>query len=166
MKEIPYAKKINPKTKAVIILLGLFFIGAIIGFVVSTIGLGFIRDVLQNLDIQPTEVQERRFTALYTASIVINCIDATLLVGILYLYIDSYRKTKSSFLIGLTFFIGILLSRSILSLVTIQLLFTEYIQLLPSLAKAISSTGVGSFSFLLNIFEIIAISILLYLSME
>lgn len=166
MKEVPYSNKMSPKGKAVIIILGLVFIGVIIGFVVSTIGLGFIRGVLQNLDIQPTEVQERRFTALYTVSIVINCIDATLLVGILLLYVDSYRKTKSSFLMGLTFFIGVLLSRSILSLVTIQSLFTEYIQLLPSIAKAISTTGVGSFSFLLNVFEIIAISILLYLSME
>jgi hypothetical protein len=166
MKEIPYKNKINPKLKAVIVILGLIFIGVIIGCIVSVVGLGFIRDVLQNLDIQPTQIQERRFTTLYTVSIVINCIDATLLVGILLLYIDSYRKTKSSFLMGLIFFIGVLFSRSILSLVTIQSLFTEYIQLLPSLAQAISTTGVGSFSFLLNVFEIIAISILLYLSME
>jgi hypothetical protein len=166
MKELPYTNKMSPKGKAVIIIVGLVFIGVIIGFVVSTIGLGFIRDVLQKLDIQPTEIQERRFTTLYTVSIVINCIDATLLVSILLLYIDSYRKTKSSFLMGLIFFIGILLSRSILSFVTIQSLFTEYIQFLPSLAKAISTTGIGSFSFLLNVFEIIAISILLYLSME
>ncbi|DAC72907.1 MAG TPA: hypothetical protein DSN98_02795 [Thermoplasmata archaeon] len=166
MKEIPYSNKISPKMKAVIIILGLVFIGVIIGFVVSTIGLGFIRDVLQNLNIQPTDAQEHRFSNLYTASIVINCIDATLLVGILIMYIDSYRKTKSSFLMGLTFFIGVLLARSLLSLVTIQSLFTEYVQILPTLAKAISTTGVGSFSFLLNVFEIIAVSILLYLSME
>lgn len=166
MKEIPYTKKINPKTKAVIIILSLFFIGIVIGCIVSTIGLGFIQEVIHDLNIQPTEAQERRFTLLYTVSMVINCIDATLLIGILYMYVDSYRKTKSSFLMGLTFFIGVLLSRSILSLVTIQSLFTEYIQLLPSIAKAISTTGIGSFSFLLNVFEIIAISILLYLSLE
>ncbi len=166
MKELPFTNKINPKLKALIVILGLFFIGVIIGCIVSLVGLGLIRDVLQNLNIQPTELQERRFTILYSVSIVVNCIDATLLVGILVLYIDSYRKTKSSFLMGLTFFISVLLARSILSLITIQSLFTEYIQLLPSLAKAISTTGVGSFSFLLNIFEIIAISILLYLSME
>ena len=166
MKEIPYTHKISPKMKAIIVIISLVLIGVIIGFIISTIGLGFIREVLQTLNIQPTDAQERRFTTLYTASIVINCIDATLLVGILFLYIDSYRKTKSSFLMGLTFFIGVLLSRSILSLVTIQSLFTEYIHLLPSLANAISTTGIGSFSFLLNVFEIIAISILLYLSME
>jgi hypothetical protein len=166
MKNNPYQHKINPKMKAVIIIIGLIFIGVVIGMIISLIEIGSIKEVLQNLDIQPTAAQERRFTMLYIISIVINCIDLTLLVGILWIYIDSYRKTKSSFLLGLTFFIGVLLSRSFLSLAVVQSLFTDYIKLLPSISKAISTTGIGSFSFLLNVFEIIAVSILLYLSME
>ena len=98
---------------------------------------------------------------------IINCVDIILLLGILWIYLDSYRKTKSSFMLGLTFFIGVLFTRSIVTLVTIHSLFIEYVRAIPVLTKAfVIGGGFGTFSFFLNIFEIIAISILLYLSME
>jgi uncharacterized membrane protein (DUF485 family) len=167
MKDFPYKNTISPKAKALIVITSLIFIGIVVGFIFSTIGFNSIKDALQQSGYQATDAQERRFSLLYTASMIINCVDIVLLIGILWIYLDTYRKTKSSFMLGLSFFIGVLFTRSILTLITINSLFTEYVRSIPLLAKALGvGGGFGTFSFFLNVFEIIAISILLYLSME
>jgi hypothetical protein len=167
MKDIPYKNTISPKAKALIVIASLMFIGIVVGFIFSTIGFNSIKDALQQSGYQATDVQERRFSLLYTTSMIINCVDIVLLIGILWIYIDSYRKTKSSFMLGLTFFIGVLFTRSIVTLVTVHSLFIEYVRAIPLLTKVfVIGGGFGSLSFFLNVFEIIAISILLYLSME
>ncbi|VVB60092.1 Uncharacterised protein [uncultured archaeon] len=167
MKDFPYKNTISPKAKAVIVIASLIFIGIAVGFIFSTIGFHSIKDAIQQSGYQTTDAQERRFSLLYTASMIINCVDIILLIGILWIYLDSYRKTKSSFMLGLTFFIGVLFTRSIVALVTIHSLFIEYVRAIPVLTKAfVIGGGFSTFNFFLNIFEIIAISILLYLSME
>jgi hypothetical protein len=167
MNDFPYKNTISPKAKALIVIASLIFIGIIVGLIFSTIGFNFIKEAIQQSGYQATDAQERRFSLLYTVSMIINCVDIILLVGILWIYLDSYRKTKSSFMLGLTFFIGVLFTRSIVTLVTIHSLFIEYVRAIPFLTKAfVMGGGFGTFSFFLNIFEIIAISILLYLSMD
>jgi len=167
MKDFPYKNTISPKAKGLIVIASLIFIGIVVGFIFSTIGFNFINDAIQQSGYQVTDAQERRFSLLYTVSMIINCVDIILLIGILWIYLDSYRKTKSSFMLGLTFFIGVLFTRSIVTLVTIHSLFIEYVRAIPVLTKAfVIGGGFGTFSFFLNVFEIIAISILLYLSME
>jgi hypothetical protein len=167
MKDFPYKNTISPKAKRLIVIASLIFIGIIIGLIFSTIGFNFIKDAIQQSGYQATDVQERRFSLLYTASMIINCVDIILLIGILWIYLDSYRKTKSSFMLGLTFFIGVLFTRSLVTLITIHSLFIEYVRAIPLLTKTfVIGGGFGTFSFFLNIFEIIAIFILLYLSMD
>jgi uncharacterized membrane protein (DUF485 family) len=167
MKDFPYKNTISPKAKVLIVITSLIFIGIVVGFIFSTIGFNFIKEAIQQSGYQATNAQERRFSLLYTVSMIINCVDIVLLIGILWIYLDSYRKTKSSFMLGLTFFIGVLFTRSIVTLVTIHSLFIEYVRAIPLLTKAfVIGGGFGTFSFFLNIFEIIAISILLYLSMD
>lgn len=167
MKNFPFKNRISPKAKGLIIIVSLIFIGIIIGFVFSIIGSNSIREAIQQSGYDITAVQQRRFVLLYTISMIINYVDIILLIGILWIYLDSYRKTKSSFMLGLTFFIGVLFTRSLVTLVTIHSLFIEYVRAIPVLTKAfVIGGGFGTFSFFLNIFEIIAICILLYLSME
>lgn len=167
MKNFPFKNTINPKVKGLIVIISLIFIGIIVGLIFSIMGFHAINNAIQQSNYDITEMQERRFALLYTASMTINCVDIILLIGILWIYLDSYRKTKSSFMLGLTFFIGVLFTRSLLTLVTIHSLFIEYVRAIPLLTKVfVIGGGFGSFSFFLNVFEIIAIIILLYLSME
>jgi uncharacterized membrane protein (DUF485 family) len=167
MKELPYKNTISQKSKSLIVIMSLIFIGIIVGLIFATIGTNSIRDAIQQSGYETTDIQERRFSLIYTASTIINWVDLILLIGILWIYFDSYRKTRSGFMLGLTFFIGVLFTRSLVTLVTIHSLFIEYVRAIPLLTKAfIIGGGFGTFSFFLNIFEIIAISILLYLSMD
>ena len=167
MKELPYKKTISPKAKGLIIIASLIFLGIIVGLIFSTIAFNSIKDAIQQSGYQITDIQGRRFSLLYTASMIINFVDIILLIGILLIYLDSYKKTKSSFMLGLTFFIGVLFTRSLVTLVTIHSLFIEYVRAIPLLTKAfVIGGGFGTFSFFLNFFEIIAICILLYLSMD
>ena len=167
MKNFPYKNTISPKTKRLIVIASFIFIGIIVGVIFSTVGFNAIKDAIQQSGYETTVIQERRFSLLYTISMIINCVDIILLIGILWIYLDSYRKTKSSFMLGLTFFIGVLFTRSLVTLVTIHSLFIEYVRAIPLLTKTfVIGGGFGTFSFFLNIFEIIAISILLYLSMD
>ena len=167
MKNYPYKNTISPKMKGLIVIASCIFIGIIAGIIFSTVGFNAIKDAIQQSGYETTVTQERRFSLLYTISMIINCVDIILLIGILWIYLDSYRKTKSSFMLGLTFFIGVLFTRSLVTLITIHSLFLEYVRAIPLLTKTfVIGGGFGTFSFFLNIFEIIAISILLYLSMD
>ena len=137
MKDFPYKNTISPKAKALIVIASLIFIGIVVGFIFSTIGFNSIKDALQQSGYQATDAQERRFSLLYTASMIINCVDIVLLIGILWIYLDSYRKTKSSFMLGLTFFIGVLFTRSIVTLITVHSLFIEYVRAIPASHESI-----------------------------
>ena len=68
-----------------------------------------------------------------------SALNMILLAALLYLYLSSYRKTKSHFTLGLSFFIGVLLTQRVLFLI---------FPLLPQL------------------FETLALAILLVLSLE
>ena len=79
----------------------------------------------------------------------ITIINIFLLLALLIIYFDSYLKTKSSFMLGLVFFIGTLMIQSILSIPVIRAFFGfPYLFSLPYM------------------FEMFALVILLVLSME
>jgi len=166
MKDNPYKNKINPKMKALIIILVLFIIGIIVGLIISNIGIILIKQTAEDLGIDIGGAAEQRLIRGYIWLVTIICIDAILLISLLWIYFDTYRKTKSSFILGLNFFIGILLIKSILSIAYLFTLFNDSIRLLPSVLITLGTSGFGALGFFINIFEIIAISILLYLSME
>jgi len=84
--------------------------------------------------------------AIYNLILVLNIF---LLISLLIIYLDTYLKTKSSFMLGLVFFIGTLLIHSILSLPLVGALF-----------------GFPPLFSLPYIFELLALVILLILSME
>jgi hypothetical protein len=166
MKDNPYKNKINPKMKALVKILILFIIGIIIGQIISNIGIILIKQTAENLGIDINETIEKRLINGYTWLVTIICIDAVLLISLLWIYFDTYKKTKSSFILGLNFFIGILLIKSIFQIAYLFTLFNDSIRQLPSVLITLGTSGFGTLGFFINIFEIMAMSILLYLSME
>ena len=101
-----------------------------------------------------TQVLKRVFVDNYVLGTVIVCMNMFLLLGLLGSYISSFRRTKSSFLLGLVLFLGVLFMKSLLSLPFISIL----------LGNSLYQSGI--FSILPNMFETIALIILFYLSME
>jgi hypothetical protein len=166
MNDIPYTKKINQKTKAIVTIFGLIFLGIIIGYIISMFSLQIILSEVDQLPIQIDPTRINRSKNYYTGALIFLTIEITLLVGLLYVYYDSYRKTKSRFLIGLNMFIIALFIRSVLSVVSLHTIATGYIKVIPYVSRTFLTPGFSVLNFVLYIFEIMAISILFYLSME
>lgn len=147
MSDIPYKNKMGPKAKAIAIIILLLTIGMIAGLVISKVGMNYA--IERNPDVNQRLLS--LIGTLCTISVSIFCINISLLLGLLWIYADSFRKTKSSFMLGLLLFIGVLFVQSVLSLILFPL----------SLGENLSLYGI-----LPNMFESIALVILLYLSME
>jgi hypothetical protein len=166
MNDIPYTKKITPRTKALVTICVLIFVGIIIGYLISIFSLQIIRAEIDELPIQVDPARITRSVNYYTGALIFLSIEIILLVGLLYVYYDSYRKTKSRFLIGLNMFIIVLFIRSILSVVSLHSIATEYIRVIPYVSRTFLTPGFSVLNFILYTFEIVALTILLYLSME
>ena len=166
MNKISLLKKLNPKTKATITIFGLIILGVFLGYVISIFSLQIIITELNKLPIQIDPVRIDRSVNYYTGALVCLTVEIIILIGLLYVYFDSYRKTKSTFLIGLNMFILALFIRSILSVVSLQNIATDYIRVSPYVSKTFLTPGFNELNFVVYTFEIIALSILLYLSME
>ena len=147
MSDIPYKNKIDPKTKAIAIIIILLIVGMFVGLVISRASMNYARE--QNQDANQRVLN--LIGTLYALSMSILCINIALLSGLFWIYVDSFRRTKSSFMLGLLLFIGVLFVQSILSLILFPI----------SLGENLSLYGI-----LPNMFETLALIILLYLSME
>ncbi len=166
MNDNPFVKKISSKQKTFLIIVSLFILGIVISQLISTVGIHFIKQTAeeQNIDIKP--LAEQRLIFGYRLLMTIFCIEVVLLLCLLWIYFQIYRKTQSSFILGLNFFIGILLLKSSLSIVYLFTFFNESIKNLPTALNVLGTSGFGVLGFFINIFEIIAIGILLYLALE
>jgi len=102
----------------------------------------------QNRD-GPTDVKIR-----HISSTVVITVNVLLLIGLLNVYIKTYDQTHSSFMLGLIFFISVLLIKSLLSLPALFVLF------------GYTGFGLGVFGVLPHLFETMALVILIILSME
>lgn len=166
MNKIITLKKLNPQKKAVAIILILIGIGVMIGYSISLFSLDVITTELDKLTIQIDPVRIERSVTYYTAALICIGIELSILIGLLYVYCDSVRKTKSRFLIGLNMFILALFIRSILSVISLHNTATEYIRVSPYVSRTFLTPSFSELNFVVYGFEIIALSILLYLSME
>ena len=166
MNDIPYTKKISPKTKAIATILVLIAIGSIIGYAISIFSLQVIITELNKLPIQIDPVRINRSVNYYIGALVCLAVEMMILIGLLYVYIDSYRKTKSRFIIGLNMFILAFFIRSILAVFSLHNIATDYIRVSPYVSRTFLTPGFTELNFIVYVFEIIALSILFYLSME
>jgi len=158
--------KINPRLKAFAAIVVLIFLGIVIGYIVSQFSLDILLDEIDNLPVQIDQSRISRSIDYYTGAVIILTVELVLLLGVLYIYIDSYRETKSRFLIVLNLFIIALVVKSILSIVSLHTVATDYIQVIPYVSRTFLTPGFTMISFVLTTFEIIAISILVYLSLD
>ena len=88
----------------------------------------------------------------YIAQTVVSTVNVALLIFLLTTYIDIYRKTRSQFTFGLIIFSLAFFLRT----VTANPLFMR--------AFGFTAFGLGPFALLPELFELVALSILLYLS--
>jgi len=166
MNKTPLIKKLNLKKKPIIIIFGLIILGIITGYIISAFSLQIIITELNKLPIKIDPIRINRSINYYTGAFVCVAVEILLLIGILYVYFNSYRKTKSWFLLGLNMFILALFIRSVLSVISIQNIATEHIRISPYISRTFLTPGFNELNFVAYAFEIIALSILLYLSME
>ena len=92
-----------------------------------------------------------------TLVLAIEVVNIVLLLGLLYIYVNSYRKVKSEFTMGLIFFISAFLLKSIILLMTLRSIF----RILDTVADA---RGSPMFLLMVNIVECIGLVILLRIS--
>jgi hypothetical protein len=92
------------------------------------------------------------FELFYIAQTVISTVNVALLIFLMTMYIDIYRKTRSQFTIGLIIFSMVFL----LNALTANPLFIWIF--------GFRAFGLGPFALLPDVFEFIALTVLLYLS--
>jgi hypothetical protein len=90
----------------------------------------------------------------YIAKTVVSTINLTLLIFLLLTYIDMYRKTRSEFTIGLMIFSMIFLLNAFTSNPLVMWAF------------GFRAFGLGPFALLPDLFEFVALTVLLYLSVK
>jgi hypothetical protein len=100
----------------------------------------------------PSEYILGDFEFFYIAQTVISTVNVALLAFLLTTYIDIYRKTRSQFTFGLIIFSLVFLLRTLTANPLFMWVF------------GIRAFGLGIFALLPDLFELIALSVLLYLS--
>jgi hypothetical protein len=90
----------------------------------------------------------------YIAQTLISTINVALVIFLLFTYTNIYRRTRSEFTIGLIIFSTVLLTRDLAAN--------------PVVTKAFGfvSYGLGPFALLPALFEFVALSIMIYLTVE
>ena len=147
MSDIPYKQEMNPKTKAIAIIIVLMIIGMAVGLIIVRGSINYAKTKTKDVNQRVVNL----FWTVYTISTIIICINILFLIGLFCIYVQTFRKTKSSFMFGLIIFIGVLFVQSFLSLPIFP----------ASMGESLTLFGI-----LPNMFETIALVILLYLSME
>ena len=180
MKQIPINEEKIPEynKKAVRMILILIILGVITG---SLLSLLFISEANQTIGYMEYEYkpflpgEEYRSGRLATTEIIlpslgvmIVCISTFLLLGLIIVYIKIFLTTSSKYIVGLLFFLTPLFIQSIFSVNTLRSLFVSpaipYNQIQQSIGFGFG--GLGGILIMVSIFEIIGLSILLYLSSE
>jgi hypothetical protein len=100
----------------------------------------------------PSEDIRGDFEFFYIAQTVISTVNVVLLVFLLTTYIDIYRKTRSQFTFGLILFSLVFLLRTLTANPLFMWVF------------GFRAFGLGPFALLPDLFELAALSVLLYLS--
>ena len=162
-------------TKAIGLLLVLFIGGIVLGLILSTIFVTETNERIENLindpwfppvDVSPLTTAE---VFLPTLGVIVVCISIFLLIGLAAVYFRVFLKTKSKYIAGLLFFLIPLFFQTVFSVSTLRSLFLS--PALPfghGIRESIGFEwgGLGQILVIASFFEIIGLSILLYLSTE
>ena len=136
--------------------LGLMVAIIVVAAVVATIGATILiiqhHPHLQNR-VLPTHVAGD-FELFYIMNTVISTINIVLLVSLILIYANIFLKTRSPFTVGLLIFAFVFLVRDLTSSPFITSIY------------GFRAYGLGPFAFLPSVFELVALSVLLYLSVK
>ena len=180
MKQIPIKEDKIPvyNKKAIRMIILLVVLGIITGILLSYF---FISEANQRIetmgnrdrppfqnggfDLEPLTTSD---IILPTLGVIIVCISTYLLLGLIIVYIKIFLKTSSKYIVGLLFFLIPLFIQSIFSVNTLRSLFVSSAIPYPGIRDSVGFGigGLGGILVIVSIFEIIGLSILLYLSSE
>ena len=165
--------------KAIRNILILVICGIITGMVLSNFFIDEANQIVQNIDPrhnpphfpdieyipEPLTIDDIIFP---TVGVIIVCISTFLLIGLIISNVLIYLKTKSKYVIGLLLFFSPLLLQSIFSINTLRSLYiTPAIPFIDIQNRiGFSASGLGGIIVILTIFEIVGLSIVLYLSSD
>jgi sodium--glutamate symport carrier gltS len=173
MKKIEFIDKINPKMRSILFIIFLILIGLIIGQIIGTLSSSYLIEQIEegrphfppdaSILSEEQKNQIQRGVNIISTILSINII---LLIGLIYLFISSYIKIRSRYLIGFVIFVGVFLIKSLSNLIALTPLLSEPIKAAPLAISPLLRGNFGPFGSYFMIFEIIAICILIYLSRE
>jgi len=180
MKQIPIKEEKIPEynKKAIRLIAILIIFGVLTGLILSFL---FVNEANQRIediedrdnpfhpnsgfDTQPLATSDIIFPSF---GVVIVCISTYLLLGLIIVYIKIFLTSSSKYIVGLLFFLIPLFIQSIFSVNTLRSLFVSskipYFNIRESVGFGFG--GLGGILIMVSIFEIIGLSILLYLSSE
>jgi hypothetical protein len=180
MKQIPIKEDKIPEynKKAIRMIILLVVLGIITGLMLSYF---FINEANQRIesmvirDRPPLQNDDIYFDPLTTSDIILPAlgviivsISTYLLLGLIIVYIKIFISSSSKYIVGLLFFLIPLFIQSIFSVNTLRSLFITpkipYFHIRESIGFGIG--GLGGIIVIISVFEIIGLSILLYLSSE
>lgn len=180
MKQIPIKEEKIPEynKKAIKMIVILVILGIITG---SLLSLVFINEA--NLRIEDMQDRHKPFymeeditlepltfmdSIIPSIGVIIVCISTFLLLGLIIVYLKVFLTTNSKYIVGLLFFLIPLFIQSIFSINTLRSLFVSpaipYFNIKENFGFGFG--GLGGILIMVSIFEIIGLSILLYLSAE
>jgi len=180
MKQMPINEEKIPvyNKKAIRIIVILIVLGIITGILLSFLFINEANQRIENMEeidrpfhpgpdftSQPLQTSD---IILPSMGVIIVCISTYLLLGLIIVYIKIFLTTSSKYIVGLLFFLIPLFIQSIFSVNTLRSLFVSsaipYFNIRESIGFGFG--GLGGILIMVSIFEIIGLSILLYLSSE
>jgi len=176
MKQIPIKENNIPayNKKAIRLIVILIVLGIITG---SLLSLVFMNEANQKIENSDFSLKKGDFDAepltisdiiVPSIGVIIVCISTFLLLGLIIVYFKIFLTTSSKYIVGLLFFLIPLFIQSIFSVNTLRTLFISsaipYLNIKESIGFGFG--GLGGILIMVSIFEIIGLSILLYLSSE
>ena len=181
MKLIPINEENIPayNKKAIKLIIALVVCGVVTGLILSSFFVAEANDRIShfndfdrpdmfpnfNLRVEPLTLPE---IFLPTLGVIVVCISMFLLIGLIAVYIKIFMKTSSKYIAGLLFFLFPLFFQSIFSVNTLRSLFVSVAIPFGQIRESIGFGfgGLGGILVFVSLFEIIGLSILLYLSTE
>ncbi len=181
MNDIIYKNEKIPvyNKKAIFLIISLIVCGIIFGLILSNFFVIEANERIErfNEETEPYWHQPPNFNQeplstsdiiLPTLGVIIVCIATFLLIGLVAVYIKIFLKSNSKYIVGLLFFLFPLLIQSIFSINTLRSLFVSPAIPFQNIRESVGFGlgGLGGILVVISLFEIVGLSILLYLSAE
>lgn len=172
MNKSSFLKEVNPRTRTVVFILALIVIGLAIGYLLSMITTPILLDQIEHGQplkpgpFQLTEEDKNNIIMGYTVVVEIISVEIILLIGLMWVYFNTYQKTRLKYLLGFELFVGVFLAKAVAQLIWMTPSFVEPIRQAPGVIRPLTRNLFGPFGIYFSILEILAICILIYLSRE